>query len=604
MNCKSWLVLSVFLLAAPMALAAPPRLELLATPEGRALATEVARKTPPLPVRPPPGRGARVLGKIASANGPLVPIVLLSSFNDVTPAAASTVAAFSDHLFLDDGVFQVNAKNSVREYLREVSYGALDFRGDPNFDDVVESVRNWQILSHSQSYYNTTDHYAELAADAITAHNDAGVDFSRFDGDGDGYVDALIVVHSGYGVEDTGDAAHLPSHYAAFSPPIAVDGVLISDYVLVPELRSYKSSPDGLSETGVWIHELGHLFGLPELYDTTFQSFGIGSFGVMGYGLWGVQLDWSNPLLARPANRPSHPSAWSKMMLGWLTPVPIWADVNDYPLLRVEKTGVALQIFADSSGREYFLVESRQSYNFDAYWPGGGARLPFNWEQGGLLVWHIDERVIDAGGGFPNNDYTHKGVNLECSNNADGGLSDLDVPPPGPGYNDYGNTLHFYIGQEGFGEIGHPPSTAYDGSVTGVVARNDLAAGVVTIGANPILVDVSAGTVVLAPKSLQVESTPEGFLLTFTPSPAGDVVAYHLYIDAQAEPTEILSADPPHEFLASGLDPCADHDFLLTAVDADGHESLGIAASTLALDCGGGGGGGGGGGCFLGLLLR
>ena len=47
---------------------------------------------------------------------------------------------------------------------------------------------------------------------------------------------------------------------------------------------------------GVMAHELGHAyFDLPDLYDTTNTSSGIGAFGIMGGGVWGYKTLTEKP---------------------------------------------------------------------------------------------------------------------------------------------------------------------------------------------------------------------------------------------------------------------------------------------------------------------
>ena len=50
-----------------------------------------------------------------------------------------------------------------------------------------------------------------MANDAATAA-EPDVDFAPYDNDGNGFVDAFIVVHAGRGAEETGAAADIWSH--------------------------------------------------------------------------------------------------------------------------------------------------------------------------------------------------------------------------------------------------------------------------------------------------------------------------------------------------------------------------------------------------------
>ena len=138
-----------------------------------------------------------------------------------------------------------------------------------------------------------------MAFDAVTAA-DPTVDFTPYDNDGNGFVDAFIVIHAGPGAEVTGSQDDIWSHkWVLPSGARAVDHTKIYAYLTVPED----------CKIGVCAHELGHLlFGFPDLYDTDSSSEGIGNWCLMAAGSWGGGGDL-----------PVHPSAWCKANQGWVT---------------------------------------------------------------------------------------------------------------------------------------------------------------------------------------------------------------------------------------------------------------------------------------------
>ncbi len=142
-----------------------------------------------------------------------------------------------------------------------------------------------------------------LARHAVDAANN-NVDFSDFDNDGDGEVDALFIVHAGPGAEVFGrnevGANYIWSHKWQF-PAVRLDGVTASSYAMQPESGAIS----------VFCHEFGHLLGLPDLYDIDYSSQGIGEWGLMGKGTW---CHREGDL---PGTCPSHMIGWSKIQLGW-----------------------------------------------------------------------------------------------------------------------------------------------------------------------------------------------------------------------------------------------------------------------------------------------
>ena len=103
----------------------------------------------------------------------------------------------------------------------------------------------------------------QMAKDAAIAANPQ-VNFATYDNDGDGFVDAFIVIHAGAGAEQTGSKTDIWSHkWVLPGSAYSADGAKI--YAYLTGTRGF--------EIGVCAHELGHLlFGFPDLYDTDYSS--------------------------------------------------------------------------------------------------------------------------------------------------------------------------------------------------------------------------------------------------------------------------------------------------------------------------------------------
>jgi immune inhibitor A len=290
----------------------------------------------------------------APLRGAVRVIVVMVQFSD--HAMAQTAAHIKD-VFFSTGVLP---HGSVKEYYKEVSNGLIDIVGE-----VVGPFNMPQSLAF---YANNNFGIGKgpgdaragiMARDAATAANPT-VNFGQYDNDGNGFVDAFIIVHAGSGGEQTGNAGDIWSHKSVLPAAMSADGTQIFAYLTVPED----------CKIGVCAHELGHLlFGLPDLYDTDNTSEGIGNWCLMAGGTWNGNGDI-----------PAHPSAWCKVQQGWVgvTNVTLNSSIS-FPDVKTSHN--VHRLWKDGAGgSEYFLVENRQRAKFDAGLPGDG-----------LLVWHIDD---------------------------------------------------------------------------------------------------------------------------------------------------------------------------------------------------------------------
>jgi M6 family metalloprotease-like protein len=302
-------------------------------------------------------------------------LVLLMRFSD---HANRTLPSPSDYDVLMNGPGgkgTVAPTGSVRDVFASNSYRTF----------VLEStVYPWITLSGNESYYaegksglgNRIFEGIREALDAI--QSDPSFDLSHFNADrndGDEYIDAITIIHSGYGAEFGGtdcrgarekDRIWSHKYFMHTGAWRSADGkVTVRDYNINPGLWGVCGTE--ISRIGVIAHEAAHFLGLPDLYDPEGGE-GIGSYCLMADS-WGVDGSQRYPPMMSP---------WSKIQLGWLAPTTLEVR-GDYPLRRSWEYPDAYKIRL-GSGSEYLLMENRQPGSYDVLLPLGG-----------LAIWHVDD---------------------------------------------------------------------------------------------------------------------------------------------------------------------------------------------------------------------
>jgi immune inhibitor A len=310
-----------------------------------------------------------------------VPLILVE-FPD---AYATYDSSDFDLIMNQPGYTHLNYDNtgSFRDFYQEISHG--------QFLPVAE-VSNWFLAPNEHDYYAYSDpdgypHVRQLVRDMVDSLEASGFDWSIYDNDGDGYVDALNLVHQGAGAEE-GDYSNIWSHkWSLGNLAVSYDGVTISSYNINPEIQN-----GSIVAIGVLAHEFGHALGLPDLYDTDYTSSGAGKLALMASGAWGT----SN-------NSPWYPSTmvgWCKNELGWVDIIDLTEDQDNISIQQSYSNNDIIRINHPQAEEEYWLIENRQNIGSDTLIPSAG-----------LAIWHINDDIAQGWG--VNNNEPYYGVGLE-----------------------------------------------------------------------------------------------------------------------------------------------------------------------------------------------
>ena len=255
------------------------------------------------------------------------------------------------------------------------------WHGTGSFDDFFQTLSHgrfgtdsdifgWYTAQHPHDYYGYNQGWErsqELVREAVLAA-DGEVDFSQYDNDGNGVVDALLVVHTGQGAEEGNDNNIWSHRWGLWGQELELDGVAINDYTMQPELQGQAQSA-----IGVYVHEFGHALNLPDLYDTDYSSSGVGTWCVMSGGSWGGGAGGN-------AHTPVSLSAYCRDQLGWTTTRTVDVELLDHPLPAAHLSDEIIRLDLPGHPQQYFLVENRRLAAWDIHQPAEG-----------LHVWHVDE---------------------------------------------------------------------------------------------------------------------------------------------------------------------------------------------------------------------
>ncbi|MFC1541524.1 T9SS type A sorting domain-containing protein [Candidatus Latescibacterota bacterium] len=299
-----------------------------------------------------------------------------------------------------------NHLEALRNYWLAVSENRIDISYEvwPKESDSAYTMSNeFYKYGNSRSIEQTFEKIAVLFEEAFETckgiEGDA-IDFSKFD--------TFMVMHAGLGRETSGGIINdIPSAYISvedielyLGKSLSFDGITLDNGIIIPEMAS-TNGIYGLN--GIIAQMFGFRLGLPSFSNNKDGISSVGGWSLMDTGNMGYGYNTLGYI-------PSHPSIWSKIDMGWITPITVTTDTTiDVSATHINGSlprAVKIPINND----EYLLIENRYNYSpadslpesitfsgsdstgvwtkvghYDAYIPGPG-----------ILIWHVNERIIEA----------------------------------------------------------------------------------------------------------------------------------------------------------------------------------------------------------------
>ena len=304
--------------------------------------------------------GKRAVGSADTHNT----VVILVKFSDVTNTRS--VKEISTRIF-----------SSLNDYWKSISYQQSGFVG--------HVLSDWYRLPNPLAYYGSggfrRERIWELVRDAVEVGASLGVQYRNYE--------LIVIVHAGRNeVVSKSDSDITSFGYQREMFIDSPDGRLRRKICVVSEF----------DPIGVIAHQIGHTFGLPDLYNYNLTQWFdmnndtivdedncVGHWDLMATGQW---------LPNSTGEDPTHPTIWTKNRLGWIQTIrdvypsgeSVTAQVD--PLENPTETGYSFHgIRVHLTEDLYYLAEVRK---------------PSHGRPGGVLVYEVDDTLALQGGEAPN----------------------------------------------------------------------------------------------------------------------------------------------------------------------------------------------------------
>lgn len=349
-------------------------------------------------------RSARRTSEVNPYIGDRRQLVILVAFADrLFKDDETTTMELWDKIFNTKNLTEAPYKGSVHDYFFAQSYSQLNLTFDLQYvqlSENCEKYRSWDMRYDDPADNDDNSQY--LVQDIMEVLKTRDIDWSLYDWDGDGYVNQLLIVYAGEGMNDGGGKNSiwphqwwLSEHLKDHQPDVYCDPVNVNygdkDY-LVDSYCAIEEIGGSYASFGTICHEYSHCFGFPDFYNSATRY--VGAWDLMDDG------NYNGGGYCPPGY-----SAHERMLMGWLdiTELSEPTVIND--LGSLEEQSQAFLIRNDGYANEYYIVENRQQTGWDQYLPGSG-----------IVIFHIDYDEDVWENGLPNKP-SHKRYTIIPANN-------------------------------------------------------------------------------------------------------------------------------------------------------------------------------------------
>lgn len=258
--------------------------------------------------------------------------------------------------YTDDNGNFVSCTGSIYDYYNENSNGMFQ----PVFD-IVGPVE----VNYKSTDMKGTSNAQTIFKAALAAADAAGCDFSKYDGDSNGYVDMVFFQVAGMSSSFGGNNSNwLWPHKSSIWGSPTYDGKRFSTYASSTEIYGFEGYPSTITIEGIgtMCHEFTHVMGFPDLYDTNYETGGQSHHPEE----WDIMAGGGS---FNSARTPVGYTIFERYALGFANPTVITAPGHFTLNPVMSNEGY---IIKSPVAKEYFIIDNRQKSRWDAYLPGHG----------------------------------------------------------------------------------------------------------------------------------------------------------------------------------------------------------------------------------------
>lgn len=287
-------------------------------------------------------------------------LVLLSIYNYSVKKEDRNIPVVVMISEIENNVIEYNEKDLEKIIFKEVA----DFYKSTSKEKINlynPLASGFQKVTISEEY--NYDKRKTFGLKTITQGNKA-IDLSKFDLNNNNVIDRdeLIILH----ILETKDTYEKPIASTIKTEDFFVEKLKIERFTQLG-IQEVFSNRESLLTPSTVAHEIGHHFGLPDLYDTDYSSKGLGPMSLMS------EIHSDQPINFDP---------WSKLYLGLEKP------------LKLKKEGIhqikkeKIYLVETNKNWIYYLIEQRSFQGYDE-------SLSQVMTSEGIFIYKINEKVIN-----------------------------------------------------------------------------------------------------------------------------------------------------------------------------------------------------------------